>query len=135
MAAAIEKALREIAEDEMKCGVRSKELRYQQEVKQMKIKGIKFGFDVLGSLCGTVCHLRRHCRHLRGSQVGLLTNYKWRQLCKCVAKNTIGRPPPGVTLLLSEQNDSCHTDERCPYPAGARPVRGCVTCGEAEGVV
>ena len=41
MAAAIEKALREIAEDEMKCGVRSKELRYQQEMKQMKIKGIK----------------------------------------------------------------------------------------------
>ena len=135
MAAAIEKALKEIAEyeDEMWSQIKGAPLPTRNEADEDQ--GYQIGFDVLRSPCGTVYHLRRHCRHLRGPQVGPLTNYKWCQLCKRVAKNTRGRPPPGVTLLLSEQNDSCHTDERCPYAAGARPVRGCVNCREAEGVV
>ena len=135
MAAAIEKGLGEIAEDEDEMWSQNKGAPLPTRNEADEDQGYQIGFDVLRSPWGAVYHLRRHCRHLRGPQVGPLTNYKWCQLCKRVAKNTRGRPPPGVTLLLSEQNDSCHTDERCPYAAGARPVRGCVNCREAEGVV
>ena len=100
------KALREIAEDEDEMWSQIKGALLPTRSEADEDQGYQIGFDVLRSPCGTVYHLRRHCLHLRGPQVGPLTNYKWCQLCKQVAKSTRGRPPPGMTLLLSEQNDS-----------------------------
>ena len=90
-------------------------------------------FNVLRTTYGVVYHSDRSCRHLQGPRVGQPRLFKWCQVCRRVALQTRGRPPPGTSLYLSVTGNAAHSDERCPWIREGKLTPFCQTCREREG--
>ena len=58
-------------------------------------------WKVLKTRMGGVYHLTRSCRYLTNPAVGASKESKWCGICKRVARQTRGRPPPGSFLYIS----------------------------------
>ena len=132
--AEIEKELRKIEEEEA-------ELWHQanlaplppvliEPVEENEEEGLRF--PVLRTKYGVVYHSALTCRHLQGAKVSLPRTFKWCQVCRRVALQTRGRPPPGTSLFLSEHGNAAHTDERCLWFLDSKLTPFCLTCAARE---
>ena len=102
-----------------------------EEVEENDAEGLRF--NVLRTTYGVVYHSDRSCRHLQGPRVGQPRLFKWCQVCRRVALQTRGRPPPGTSLYLSVTGNAAHSDERCPWIREGNLTPFCQTCREREG--
>ena len=102
-----------------------------EEVEENDAEGLRF--NVLRTTYGVVYHSDRSCRHLQGPRVGQPRPFKWCQVCRRVALQTRGRPPPGTSLYLSVTGNAAHSDERCPWIREGKLTPFCQTCREREG--
>ena len=102
-----------------------------EEVEENDAEGLRF--TVLRTTYGVVYHSDRSCRHLQGPRVGQPRLFKWCQVCRRVALQTRGRPPPGTSLYLSVTGNAAHSDERCPWIREGKLTPFCQTCREREG--
>ena len=102
-----------------------------EEVEENDAEGLRF--NVLRTTYGVVYHSDRSCRHLQGPRVGQPRPFKWCQVCRRVALQTRGRPPPGTSLYLSVTGTAAHSDERCPWIREGKLTPFCQTCREREG--
>ena len=102
-----------------------------EEVEENDAEGLRF--NVLRTTYGVVYHSDRSCRHLQGPRVGQPRLFKWCQVCRRVALQTRGRPPPGTSLYLSVTGNAAHSDERCPWIREGKLTPFCQTCREREG--
>jgi hypothetical protein len=102
-----------------------------EEVEENDAEGLRF--NVLRTTYGVVYHSDRSCRHLQGPRVGQPRQFKWCQVCRRVALQTRGRPPPGTSLYLSVTGTAAHSDERCPWIREGKLTPFCQTCREREG--
>ena len=102
-----------------------------EEVEENDAEGPRF--NVLRTTYGVVYHSDRSCRHLQGPRVGQPRPFKWCQVCRRVALQTRGRPPPGTSLYLSVTGTAAHSDERCPWIREGKLTPFCQTCREREG--
>ena len=99
-----------------------------EEVEENDAEGLRF--NVLRTTYGVVYHSDRSCRHLQGPRVGQPRLFKWCQVCRRVALQTRGRPPPGTSLYLSVTGNAAHSDERCPWIREGKLTPFCQTCRE-----
>ena len=104
-----------------------------EEVEENDAEGLRS--NVLRTTYGVVYHSDRSCRHLQGPRVGQPRPFKWCQVCRRVALQTRGSPPPGTSLYLSVTGTAAHSDERCPWIREGKLTPFCQTCREREGVV
>ena len=103
-----------------------------EEVEETAEEGL--GFPILRTTYGVVYHSTVTCKHLQGARVSLPRDFKWCKVCRRVALQTRGRPPPGTSLYLSEYGNAAHTDKRCPWVREAKLTPFCRTCQERERV-
>ena len=99
---------------------------------ELEDEGFPFPFFAMKTRNGRVYHTDRNCTHLHAPRVSQAFDHQWCSVCRHVALQTRGVPPPGVNLFIAPARRCAHTDTRCPYLQNAVETRICITCLATE---
>ena len=128
----LEEEMEKIAEEENRLWdeiIRDPAIRFPRRPENER--NLELPFDVFLTRYGQVYHNSLQCTYLTAPRTGAAFRSNWCSLCKMVALQTRGVPPPGSALWIEGSGRDAHTSSRCPRLNNMRLVQLCSQCPRA----
>eukprot|EP00438_Fugacium_kawagutii_P013287 Skav225459 [mRNA] locus=scaffold881:75571:82572:- [translate_table: standard] len=126
----IEHAMEDIAEEERRWEwiFTQREITPEEEQDSLSLQP---AFRVFTTKFGKVYH-NSHCRVLTSPQTGVARESTWCTICRKIARESRGAPPPGIEVWVLGWGVEYHTNPRCPRNQRTRTERFpfCQICQE-----